>query len=767
MRSGVCRSATLCAAESKQVTTTAAGAVGCKDFPGPVQCCTEADTLATNASAAAATSSSSSPASTTAATAAAAALSEPKFEALYPLIVGDVDSKKAAFSYRTRSTMVKLDIRPAVANAAIAPISVTLPSALAAIGTDMENQLGMLPLVPATPATLFEARARRVPVFARTHTLVYVPEARPGSTPLASAELKMLGDRCYVMTLLGQGTSGAAYRAVAFEDTCPTLPSDEEKAYVRFLATKPGVSVKELKTGAADRLGAATAMAAKATTFTSSEGKTVTATLLAGHAYIVAVAWDSSLRIASLGDLRGDVNDARDRIARLYAIDGLAKVSESVVLTSSVKDVEQSLKNVLSQASANDRTVNYWVDNLVPNTEYIATVSGTKGEVGRSARFRTAGDRTKTVTFGVTSCLGPDNRPWGSLTQASKAKLDFMLLNGDTVYADGSRMSVEFRAVWADALRVGGLTDLFASTSVVAIWDDHETNDDWDLTNTPNAVQTTAKRAYKEALPAFYGRSSTASGGLAAFSNDNADIFRKISYGAVDLFVLDTRSSRNPSKKEYVSRAQLDWFKAEVKASTAPFKFIANTIPVTNMDGLLLGIEEDNQWSHANYAAQRSELLSALQTVPGVLFLSGDFHFGGLFHVGDKGTPEYGIFELLSGPGGSQINPYISLKLGIFVRLFDIFDRQFTKIITTWTFTKLTCNPLTKKVLIQFVGDTGKIVWATELDLSAPTAKITGNGWSLFRNDDDDGTGDTTFAPSPAAALAVALVAVFPLLFVF
>lgn len=723
---GMCRNASQCAAESKLATNSTSGAVGCALYPEPVQCCTASPVVVTTLV----------PVATVATD---GNVVDAKFVPLYPLIVGDVDATKASFSYRTKAAKVRFDIRPRTPDAKIAPIAVTVPAAPAAIASIMEAELGMLPLVPASSASRMGARAHRVSVFARTHTLQYVPAAMPSATPLAIATLELLGDKCYIVTLLGEGTTSAPYRALLFEDPCPTISSDNanDQSYVRFFSTKPGVTVKELKPADADRVGVSTTFAAKATTFTSSEGKAVTQVLEKGHAYVVAVAYDSSLRVISLGDIRGDVSEARNRIARLYVLDGMAEVAAPVILTSSLADQAQNLKDDIVLSSNTDRTASFWVDSLTPNTEYVATVTGMLGEAGSSARFRTAGDPTRKVTFGVTSCLGPDDRPWTSLTHASKANLDFFVLGGDTVYADGSRLAAEFRATWSDALKVQGIVDLFSSTSIVAAWDDHETNDDWDLENTPSGVALAARRAYKEGLPAFYGRSSSAAAAEVAYAYDSSDLFRKVSYGAVDLFVLDTRSARNHSEMEYVSRAQLDWIKAEVKASQAPFKFIVNTVPVTNTDDLFLGIEEGNQWTFTSFKAQREELLASVTDVAGVLFLSGDFHFGGLFHVGKSKAldPYYNIFEVLSGPGGSEINPIIKFRNGPLLRVFDVFNRQFTKILATWTYTKFTADPLKKTVDVEFIGDEGKVVWATQLDLSTPEAKITGNGWALFGND--------------------------------
>lgn len=364
------------------------------------------------------------------------------------------------------------------------------------------------------------------------------------------------------------------------------------------------------------------------------------------------------------------------------------------------------------------------VSSLLPATVYVATVRLASGELGPSTRFATAGDATQVVTFAATSCLGRRHWPIPTLSvAAAHSDVAFMCFLGDTVYADGAQTLAQFRSVWREALAVRGFVDLFRSTSIVAAWDDHELNDDWDVDNTPPVVQQAARQAFVEALPARYA------GGV---------FWRQLSFGCVDLFVLDTRSDRSPSRRQYVSAKQLEWLKTAVRASKAPFKFLLNSIPITEMSDFLLKVQEENQWTYSLYAAQRSELLAALEGVAGVMFLSGDLHFGGLFHVGRSKNVDasYGIFELLAGPGSSRINPAVAAVR--FLRIFDVFDRQFTKLIDVWNFAKLRCDPATRIVQVEFVGDDGDVIWATEIDVSAAASVITHRGWSLRGEPDAD-----------------------------
>ena len=200
---------------------------------------------------------------------------------------------------------------------------------------------------------------------------------------------------------------------------------------------------------------------------------------------------------------------------------------------------------------------------------YALFAEGSAASRSPVARFRTAPspDAGGTVVFGATSCLGPANRPWPSLAQAAAAELDFFALLGDTVYADGSRTLSEYRGVWHSALQVAGLRQLAAATSVIGVWDDHEIDNDWSTNSTTAAQRSAARLAFFEAIPKR--------GKL-----DDA-LYYRTRYGPVDVFALDCRSERVPEKGQYISQKQMDWLKDNLVSSTAPFKVILNSVPVS------------------------------------------------------------------------------------------------------------------------------------------------------------------------------------------
>lgn len=425
----------------------------------------------------------------------------------------------------------------------------------------------------------------------------------------------------------------------------------------------------------------------------------------------------------------------------------LSTLSDPVDLVSSPADVAEEVREIEADGVANERTAHVFLTDLEPNTEYevYATMDG---EESAHTTFKTAPETADAkVKFGITSCLGDKKPELKTLSHAATQKLDFMILAGDTVYADGDRVSAEFRRTWSKQLgRQSGLSDLLKSAAIVAVQDDHEIDDDWDVSNTSPAKISAGMRAFKEALPAFYSDAAP----QAALEDDSALLYREFHYGPVHLIVLDTRSDRDPTKKIYISVAQMAWLKKTLSESKSKFKFIVNSIPITDFSDFLGPIERDNRWNHKNYREQRNEIIDFIDDneIPGVIWLAGDFHFGGIYRVGEnKRQRGYKQIEILSGPGGSAIHPFVKWRLHGLAKLFDALGgKQYIETIETWSWTQIEVDPATSTLSIKFFDEDGKNIWETELDVSEHETKFLGKGWSLFRKDADESESDSTDA---------------------
>ena len=345
------------------------------------------------------------------------------------------------------------------------------------------------------------------------------------------------------------------------------------------------------------------------------------------------------------------------------------------------------------------------LENLETHTIYRVTAVALDAEgaaISRSrlGRFTTApaADALVPVVFGGTSCSKQIYKPFLPLGFAAQDALDFFVMAGDTTYADGANNLAQYRVKWAESLLDENYLDLMAETSVVATWDDHEVENNWDPEKENQTKVTAARDAFFEHLPT---RSP----------NGEQVIWRSLRWGkTVEVFVLDTRSERKPStifsqSPIYISEAQMSWLKTSLTDSDAMFKIIVNSVPITDMPALFLTTWD--RWQ--GYAAQRQELLShILGDVDGtVVFLSGDFHFPATTHVGKPGSADNVLREILMGPTAHIINP-----LSLTVQGNPSDKAQFPYSGGELNYTRFSADPTTEPptLTVEYVNGTGDVV---------------------------------------------------------
>jgi alkaline phosphatase D len=287
---------------------------------------------------------------------------------------------------------------------------------------------------------------------------------------------------------------------------------------------------------------------------------------------------------------------------------------------------------------------------------FFETMDG--APVARSAigRFRAAiaADTEETVLIGACSCTYNPFRPQTLEHAGTREDLDLFLLLGDTSYNDGSDSVDEYRDKWEESLGREGYLAVRAATSVLATWDDHEVDNNWNPETFDMAQAARARQTFFESLP------------LRRDATTPDRIWKRIRWGrTVEVFVLDCRGERVPSTRmgpmaTYMSRAQLDWLKAGLMESSAVFKVIANSVPIGDFPALF---GAGDRWE--GYPAQRTEILDFIDDmgIEGVLWVSGDFHLGSIGNVGGMGAPGANQLEVLAGPGAQLPNP-LSFALG-------------------------------------------------------------------------------------------------------
>jgi alkaline phosphatase D len=344
-----------------------------------------------------------------------------------------------------------------------------------------------------------------------------------------------------------------------------------------------------------------------------------------------------------------------------------------------------------------DDVVQITLDGLDADTAHaVAVYSEDLARRTPVGRFRTAlgTDGWRVVVFGATSCLG-GNEPWPNLSVAATEALDFFCLLGDTIYNDQDPDPYDLDGKWSAALSTEGLRALTASTSVIATWDDHEVENNWsyDDPGTPE-LAADALVAFRRGLPQGAGP-------------DGSSIWRQLSWGPVlDVFVLDCRGERREGN--YISVAQMDWLKAGLSASTARFKIILNSVPITDYTVLFGTAQDEDRW--AGYPTQRSEILEHIRdnAIGGVLWLSGDVHFAQVGRVDPPGGAGEGMWEVLPGPSGSFLNAVVDLFGG---------DPQYPILFAAWNYARFTCDPDAGTVTVTFIGDDGGVIEETILSI--------------------------------------------------
>lgn len=341
-------------------------------------------------------------------------------------------------------------------------------------------------------------------------------------------------------------------------------------------------------------------------------------------------------------------------------------------------------------ALASRGAVQISVDRLKPGQEhryafYTLDEHGRPLARSRVGRVKTAPmeNALRPVTLGATCCTmnGMSQRV---LEAAGRRRdLDLLLQLGDAVYADGSHTLDDFRARWRDNLSKRGWQTLRASTSLVATWDDHEVDNDWDPETIATEKLQAARGSFFEHMP------------LCHDDKCPERIWRSRRFGqTVEVFVLDSRGERKRTlaPRQYISSEQMEWLKVGLKESPAMFKVVANTVPITRFPKMFSSSIQD-RWE--TFPEQRLELLSFIEgeQIPGVLFLAGDFHLAMIGRASPHGVGAK-TMEILAGPGAQMGHPLVPW----------LFGRQFDWASNRNNVAALHFDPLRERVEVEFQG---------------------------------------------------------------
>lgn len=350
--------------------------------------------------------------------------------------------------------------------------------------------------------------------------------------------------------------------------------------------------------------------------------------------------------------------------------------------------------------SRRDLTLRVRLTGLRPSTEYrYSFLQGTT--VTRLGTFRTApapsSDATVRFAWSGDSDGTIDRRtgkpafgPFEVLAAAAAAKPAFFAYLGDTIYADSTfgkpaASLADYRAKYRQNRAIAALRTLEQSVPVVAMWDDHEVQNDYDPANVPADLLTAGTRAFREYQPVEAG--------------EGQPLYRSFRWGRhLEVFVLDVRSYRSPSAREacenpagsgmpdvapllpqtvrdgfalafaqlarpvpdacrtalfdpgrrLLGKTQLNWLQRRLARSSATWKIVLTPDPIQELE-----LSPYDRWE--GYQAERSGLLRFIRErrIANVVWLAADTHATLVKDVlldGDR----TGMVEVVTGPIGTR-----------------------------------------------------------------------------------------------------------------
>ncbi len=332
-----------------------------------------------------------------------------------------------------------------------------------------------------------------------------------------------------------------------------------------------------------------------------------------------------------------------------------------------------------------DYTGQVMLDGLEPARAYryniaVAHDDGTHSRGGGRFRTAPAPGTAATVRFLFGGDLAGQNvcrdveRGFPIFTALADRQADFFIGLGDMIYADTAceaqgaygndqlpiragvaRTLPEFHANWRYTFGDPDFARLRERMGYYAVWDDHEVINDF-------SAQVSGRDDGPALLPM----------GLAAFRqynplvsgpDDAGRLYRRFRWGRhVELFLLDNRQYRDDKSvadsaaKTMLGADQRRWLARAVGASTATWKIVVTSVPLSIPTGWPPGAGRDGWADGGETTGYEHELLALLggwreAGLRNLLWLTADVHFAtGLALRPFEDDPDFVMHELIAGP---------------------------------------------------------------------------------------------------------------------
>jgi alkaline phosphatase D len=278
------------------------------------------------------------------------------------------------------------------------------------------------------------------------------------------------------------------------------------------------------------------------------------------------------------------------------------------------------------------------------------------------------------------------------------------------------------------------LRALLGSASYVGVWDDHEVLNDFgpssDTRATPPYDPTVhllpiGRQAFENYTP------------ITRDPSDPHRLYRSLRYGRhLELFVLDTRQYRDPNvapddptdPKTMLGAEQLVWLTSSLAASTATWKVVVSSVPMSIPTGFPPTNGRDG-WANfdqdTGYENELRAILRAAQAagVDELVWLTTDVHFAEAFRYAPfADDPDFVVHEIATGPMNSGIFPNRAFDPSLNPEPLAFYGPVTPEAVTTWEQAKAWFNFGTLEIdadgtlTAAIVNTAGEAVFELELE---------------------------------------------------
>lgn len=277
---------------------------------------------------------------------------------------------------------------------------------------------------------------------------------------------------------------------------------------------------------------------------------------------------------------------------------------------------------------ATEEVLAFSVDDLEPDTDYWYAVSG-NGITERlmQGHVRTFPDGPATFTFAFSACAntGSNARVFETIRELEPL---FFLHTGDFHYGDIEENDPALYREAFDAQLVSPRqSELYRSTSVAYIWDDHDFGPNNSDRTSPG--REAAQENYRDVVPHYP-------------VPDDGAIYQAFTVGRARFIMTDNYSYRSPDDDEdgpdktMLGEQQKDWLKEELLAASGSYPVI---VWVNSQPWISIAGPDGDGWGP--FATEREEIATFIveNGIEGLVMLSGDAH---MLAIDDGSNNTYG-----------------------------------------------------------------------------------------------------------------------------